>query len=432
MEISWTHEVWTKYDIDRLYKELTKVVSPFYPLKPPFNIYVNSNEHHDFNDKIVITDAIKYSSNEASIGFDLKSNKQETLRFNEKTGEIYKEEIDFKSFGLVKMKFYYFDEKAMRKFSTAYKKDDTKIDGVKIYRDGIVTTPFAEFEADRNKKRDILGIDKRLWSDIFSKVNSRSIIGIVDIGKDLNPNIIDATNRQDFVDNKEYKELKEFIIQQIDVFSELKKYNSKKNKIEKAAALSKAEKDVTEFTKKLDEIEKQNPELATILQPLKEQSKEVETSIKKGIESQEKTQQEFIRKENIYLSLMSLQDYAIHISHAVRTSLGKIKRIAEYFKIHFPDPKREPRFKTYAVRIYDEMNTLNKVIDFMLSYAGSNIDIEEFSVKQLIEDLLIVSYQRTFEVESIEANVEIREDFTINANKSFFQDIIQKPCFKLN
>jgi signal transduction histidine kinase len=425
LEISRTHEVWTKYDIERLYKELTKIVSPFYPLKPPFNIYVNSNEHKDYKDRIVATDAVKFASNEASIDFDLKNEEQETLRFNEKTGEIYKEKIGFMSFGPIKMKIYYFDERAKRRFSVAYKKDDTKIDGVKIYRDGIVTTPFAEFEADRNKKRDILGIDKRLWSDIFSKIGSREIIGVVDISKDLNPNIIDATNRQDFVDNKEYKDLKEFIIQQIDVFSELKKYNSKKNKVVKNEALSKADKDVAEFTKTLDKIEEQNPQLAPTIQTLKEQLKEVKTSIKKGIESQEKTQQEFIRKENIYLSLMSLQDYAIHISHAVRTSLGKIKRMAEYFKIHFPDIKRENRFKTYAVRIYDEMNTLNKVIDFMLSYAGSDVDIEEFSVKQLIEDLLLVSYQRTFEDENIKVIVEIKDDFTINANKGFFQDIIQ-------
>jgi signal transduction histidine kinase len=71
------------------------------------------------------------------------------------------------------------------------------------------------------------------------------------------------------------------------------------------------------------------------------------------------------------------------------------------------------------------MNTLNRVIDFMLSYAGSNVDFEDFSVKRLIEDLLFISYKHTFEHEGIKTIVEIRDDFTINANKKFFQDIIQ-------
>lgn len=99
--------------------------------------------------------------------------------------------------------------------------------------------------------------------------------------------------------------------------------------------------------------------------------------------------------------------------------------MAEFFKDMFPNAKYDNLFKEYATTIYDEMQTLNKVIDFMLSYAGSNIDFEDFSVKKLIEDLLVVSYRQTFETENIKALVEIRDDFIINANKKFFQDIFQ-------
>lgn len=88
----------------------------------------------------------------------------------------------------------------------------------------MITTPFAEREDDANKKRDILGIDKRLWQDIFNKVSTREIIGIVDISKQENPNIIDATNRQDFNDNDEYRALKEFIILQISAIEDYKIY----------------------------------------------------------------------------------------------------------------------------------------------------------------------------------------------------------------
>lgn len=130
--------------------------------------------------------------------------------------------IPIKEFGPVKFKIYFFNQSAKRKYGSAYKNSDERIDGVKIYRDGVITTPFAEYNSHPDHKKDILGIDKRLWRDIFSKVGTREVIGVLDITKGNNPDIIDATNRQDFVDNAAYKELKKFIIQQLDVFGAVK------------------------------------------------------------------------------------------------------------------------------------------------------------------------------------------------------------------
>ncbi|WP_289458233.1 hypothetical protein, partial [Klebsiella pneumoniae] len=79
-------------------------------------------------------------------------------------------------------------------------------------------------ESEDDKKRDVLGIDKRLWKNIFDRVSTREIIGFVEITKAGNPKIIDATNRQDFVDNKEYRELKDFIITQLDSIENYKKH----------------------------------------------------------------------------------------------------------------------------------------------------------------------------------------------------------------
>lgn len=67
------------------------------------------------------------------------------------------------------------------------KGQDERIDGVKIYRDGVIATPFAEYNAHPDFKKDILGIDKRLWRDIFSKVGTREVIGVLDISKEKNP-----------------------------------------------------------------------------------------------------------------------------------------------------------------------------------------------------------------------------------------------------
>lgn len=140
------------------------------------------------------------------ISFDKERQKQETLFFDENKGKIEKKDIPVKEFGGISMKLFYFDNKARQIFRKKY--PNNEIDGIKIYRDGVITTPFAERENDANKKRDILGIDKRLWQDIFNKISTREIIGIVDISKQENQGINDATNRQDFNDNDEYRALR--------------------------------------------------------------------------------------------------------------------------------------------------------------------------------------------------------------------------------
>lgn len=428
--ISDINEIWSLYDIKRLDKEVSKIISPFYPLKPPFNVYLDSNEYSDFANKRVEAESIKYASHSAKIGYSEENNKQQVLRFNNKTGEIYTVWDEIKSFGPIKLELYFFNESAKRKFNAAYgKNDNTRIDGIKIYRDGVITTPFAEYNNHPDKKRDILGIDKRLWQDIFTRIGTREVIGVLDISKQNNPKIIDATNRQDFVDNIEYRELKEFIIEQLNVFSEIKIFNRKQKKAESENELKKAKEEVKDLSTAIKELDKvidnDNLKLKPLIEPLKKQAEEVKASVDKGIKEQKEIQKEVTRRENIYLSLMSLQEYAVRLSHAVRTSLGKIKRKAEFFKINFPNTKYDHLFKEYSIEIYDEMETLNKVIDFMLSYAGSNIDFEDFSVRKVVEDLLLKSYGATFQKEEIKAFVEIKDDLILNANKVFFQDIIQ-------
>ena len=427
--ISNISETWTKNDIERLYKELSKLVSPFYKINPPFNITINSNEFEEYSNKLVKPDPIKFYSHYAEIDFDLETKKQETLQFDTKNGKIYRDLVDIKSFGPIKMKLFYFNESAKRRYNVAYKNNgDTRIDGIKIYRDGVIATPFAEFEDDTAKRRDILGIDKRRWRSTFDKIGTREIIGILDITKALNPRIVDATNRQDFLDYPEYRHLKEFIIEQVDVFSKVKDFerDSKRTVVERE--LQKAGQEIKSFTNAIAKIEREilidKPEFKDVLAPLKQQADLLSSTITQSINEQKKYQKDVVRKENIFLSLMSLQDYATNISHAIRTSLGKIKRLAEFFKINFPNPKFDNLFKQYAILIYDEMNILLKVTDFMLSYASSEIDFEDFSVKELIEDL-INNYEHTFKLDNIRSIVEIKDDFIVNTNKKFFQDIFQ-------
>ena len=81
--ITQIRENWTNSDLIRLYKELSKLVSPFYPLSPPFDIYLNSNEWKDYSNKIVKPDPLKFYSHFAELEYDIENNKQEKLSFDQ-------------------------------------------------------------------------------------------------------------------------------------------------------------------------------------------------------------------------------------------------------------------------------------------------------------------------------------------------------------
>lgn len=197
LEITEVREIWQLKEIQKLYRELTKIVTPYFPPDPPFNIFIYSNEYeNELNNKKVISDTISYASTSKSISYDLELKVQESMEFSLEKGEIEIKNIPIQSFGPINLQIHYFNPEAKKKYNNVYKDADRKIDGIKIYRDGLITTPFAEFEDHRDRKRDVLGIDKRLWRDIFNKVSSRDIIGIIELTKENNPNIIDSTNRQ--------------------------------------------------------------------------------------------------------------------------------------------------------------------------------------------------------------------------------------------
>ena len=419
--VSSVREFWSKDDISRFYKEANKIVSPYTLLNPPFKIYITAREY-GWVEKPVEPDKIDFATEEAEITY--RDGIQETLYFDKDKGCIAKKDGPLRIFGGISLKIFYFDENARRNYYRKYKDVNNRIDGIKIYRDGIIATPFAEAEANPDRKRDILGIDKRLWQDIFNRISTREIIGILDITKDGNPKIIDATNRQDFIDNREYRELKEFILEQLRAFEELKIYKRELKRASVSDELKTAKENVDTFAHSVNRVIETNPDLKKDLQPLVEQATKAGTSVKKAIEEQKKAEKEYIRKENMYLSIMSLQEYAIHIAHAVRTSLGKIQRKAEFFDKYYPDPEEEEYFKLYAKEIYQEMLVLNQVIDFMLSSSKSGLNFEDLNLNELVSGLF-KSYETSLKAENIRSVVEIPDNLRINTNRQFFMDILQ-------
>lgn len=426
IEFGLIEQTWSKADIERAYSELSKLVSPI--LKPtyPFQIIVKSNEFSEFSEREVLNDFNISTAHHYKLNpVEIEGRKgQEHLYFDEKNGTIQVGVSEERSFGPVSMEFFYLDKNEIRKYKTSYKGD--RIDGIIIYRDGIITTPFAENESSLEKKRDILGIDKRRYSGFFDKISSNNLIGYLNITKENNPKIKDATNRQDFIECKEYSELKQYIIDQIQALEKFLAYEKKKDAARTINRLVDANNQLTEISGIISKMsEEASPEIKSKLTEIDKKARSVQRHVSKGIKQYEKLKEDSERKEDLFLSLLSLQDYAAELSHMVKTTIGNIKAMAEFFKTDFPNPVYDDIFKDYATNIYNEMEKLRIGVQFMLSYASSGSDFETFEVFSLIKYLFNVIYKDRFESKGIKTILEYSQELKITHNRKFFEDIFE-------
>lgn len=421
--ITGVRELWTKIDIERFITEVSKIVSPYANLSYPFQVRVQAPS---YDIDVVATrnqNDVDIATVSFSLDYDNESNTQDAVHFDDKNNNLVVNPVPLKSFGGINMKVFYFDELARRRYRKEF--PNNEIDGIKIYRDGIITTPFAESKTKDDEKRDVLGIDKRVWENIFDRVSSREIIGIVEITKKDNPKIIDATNRQDFVDNEEYRELKRFIITQLDAIENYKKYARTQKKKKAQDTLDATGEILQEFITSVETITKEKPELKKSFEPVIQQAKKTDKAVKSVIKERKEAEEEFSRKENIYMSIMSLQEYAIHITHAVRTTLNKIRDRVEYFKNFFPNPEEDDLFMEYAHEMYDEFMILNRVIDYMLSYSQSNLQPEDINLSLTLNEVL-AGYSDLLRSSGITLDTSLPKELELkNTNRQFFRDILQ-------
>lgn len=424
LTIQGMHDVWKKNDLVRLLREISRIVSPYIKQNYPFRVHVIAEEFDidqwadeysvDASDLATLTGIINYNTDD---GY------QESLVFNKETGKLEVVHTDIKDFGGVRMQLYYFDKLARKSFSNKYRTE--KIDGVKIYRDGVITTPFAEQEENPDLKRDVLGIDKRRYADLFNKVNTREIIGFVEITKEGNPNIIDATNRQDFADTQEYRSLKEFILLQLSAFEDFKIYQREKKQSGSTQKMVTAGSTISDLAKELDNcIDNATPDVAEQLKPLKQAISQAAKSIDSAIQSKKDEDTEHERHESMYMRMMTRRDEAINVTHAVKTSMGKIQRQAGFFKNRFPNSSLDYYFKLYADQIFNEMQKLERATEEIFDYSRVNTPSVDIDINELVTYLLD-SYQTQFEAEGITLELDIEDNLIINGNEIVFNDIVQ-------
>lgn len=424
LEISSLNDVWLEKDVLRAYRELSKIVRPTLNAKYPFDIWFHVPEYNLYDNKPVESFVLVKATLSYALKYKYDAEKQKYYQeyLEENKGTLIVKEKEAEVFGPIGFTIYYYDQDGKKKFT----KED-RIDGIKVYRDGIIATPFAEYKSSRDEQKDLFGIDKRRWSGFFEKLSTRDIIGWVDIKDELNPEIKDSTNRQDFVDNKEWSSLKDFVINQIhqiELYLKHKKETIKKENVER---LKKADSDIEDIKQKISRIKRNSlfasPEMEFELNEITFRLGEIKQSVSASSKDYERMEEERRQQENIMFSLVSLQAYAGQISHILRISIGIIKRSAEFVAKWIPLGQKQDKSVKHARRIFDEMNNLSKAMDFMLSYAEDDSTFEYFGVKGAIEELFEDRYQYLFEEQNIKAECFVEEDFDLSYNKKAFQDM---------
>ena len=424
LEISGLNDVWLEKDVIRAYRELSKIVKPTLEVKYPFNIRFHVPEYNDYDGKIVESIVLA----KATLSYTLKYRYDETEKtyyqeyLNEEKGTLSVKEKPAEIFGPIGFTIYYYDQEGKKNFT----KDD-RIDGIKVYRDGIIATPFAEYKSKRDEQKDLFGIDKRRWSGFFEKLSTRDIIGWVDITDELNPEIKDSTNRQDFVDNKEWAALKDFVINQIHQIELYLKHKKETKKKENADKLKNADEEIDAIKLKIKKIKSNtvlaSPEVESELDDLASRLETIKENVSASTKDYEQMEKEIKQQENIMFSLVSLQAYAGQISHILRTSIGTIKRSAEFIEKWLPLKQKYDKSEKHAKQVYTEMNNLSKAMNFMLSYAEDDSTFEYFGIKEAISELFDEIYVSLFEDNGITAEYVVEDDFELSYNKKAFQDM---------
>lgn len=419
LDISGIADIWSEKDIQRAIKELSKIIRPDFTQKHPFNVYITANEYNINNQKIE-SQTIENASLSINLSYDVEKKEQEILHIQD--GILIKKKVPIRPCGLVGVTIYYYDLSAKRRFR---KNSNDVIDGIKIYRDGLIATPFAEYADHIDKQKDLFGIDKRRWSGFFDKISTRDLMGWVDISEERNAQIIDATNRQDFVDNEAWRELKSFVIEQIQKIEEFIKNKKRSLRDQTKSEFNDATIDIGIIRHEINELikevdsEKNKKQLEEVSRKLSK----AQGSVKKGLSDYQKLEREKKQQENLLFSLVSLQTYASMLSHITRTSIGRIKRQAEYVKKWMGITEKEKNCQKYSNYIFEEMNNLDNAVDFMLKYAKDDQYFSDLNVNETLNNIFNDVYVTEFNKEGIRVLFASNKDLVIYYNKKAFEDI---------
>lgn len=217
---------WKQRDIDKLQKELRLLVAPDFIESDPFKIELVAPEFK-VEDIVLVNEILdlRYAKIDAEI-FDNAQKSRITYSDKEEKNDIVEENYEKPLLcGNLKAEIYFFlrdsvnlsDAESGYNFRFAQRILDTYC-GIKIYRDNFRVKPYGDIG------NDWLLLDQKKVKDTHGYlVGNNQVIGVIKIGDETNPLLIDATNREGIIENEAYSQLVGFLTKCTNLISDVRR-----------------------------------------------------------------------------------------------------------------------------------------------------------------------------------------------------------------
>jgi signal transduction histidine kinase len=214
LTISGLRTSWTERLFRKLCVRLGRLKTPFHDADDDFRVMVESDDFPDYAGELSV-DYLDRAPHHVTAQFDgiqtvvlEGARDREVLTWNG-DGQL--------ECGPVRLRLYAFDleTQAITKLGPArdvrgWLREWT---GVSIYRDGFRLAPYGE------PNDDWLRLDQRRVNNPVVRISNNQIIGFIEITRQLNPELIDQTNREGMIANKAFADLRRlvlFVMQQLE------------------------------------------------------------------------------------------------------------------------------------------------------------------------------------------------------------------------
>lgn len=295
LEMEGLRDIWEQKNIDKLQKELRLLVAPEFLEKNPFIIGLEAPEFQ-VSDEISVNDILNVSfahvqaevsehGRNGHICYEDKENRKEQKTI------IYEKPLQCGNFSF---DMYFFLRDAEHLGIGAYNARFAQqllntYCGIKIYRDNFRVKPYGEIG------NDWLFLDQAKVKDTHGYlVGNNQTIGRVNISDIENPGLVDATNREGIIENAAYVDLRDFVLECVNLISQIRR--------EKLVAKEKEK----------QQLEKENRELQIKRNQLSAKAKDIERAeqeIKKTFAAQNDSNSKkitaFVKKNKDYRKLQT-------------------------------------------------------------------------------------------------------------------------------
>jgi signal transduction histidine kinase len=468
LELDGLKDKWTKSDIEKLYEELSLLVSPFGGVND-FSIwlYTDVPEWDEYNGAI---DSKQYltaaewtlessMTADGRIVHNLTSHHNSlSFQFDQNWTDVIRDSHveDQPRCGPVSFKMYFFDRTNVDLTTAQVKKFLGSNQGVRIYRDNFRVKPYGDPSA--SGEGDWLNLNARRIAnpagvgDMLKKWNVayNQVVGAAFITRSANSNLLDQTNREGIVEGPGYYDLRRYILNAVEFFeSERQKYErsqKKRRQIEETreqaqnktkAVIGATNRAKDTWEQVLDDLEKSSktgtpPDLSAIRErvnssiiELEEKAEESERTQEQLIRESEQQEEEYEQQKNTLGNLASLGILAAAFGHE---TVGYSNEVISNI-----DLLREDILDLFPVLYQDEHHAVLRDIDKINQSAHRINTFASFTLASVLRDKRKSKEINLFQIVTAVFNaLDLTKIYNIEVEINFSDDLSKIRAFQID